>query len=441
MAREQARKRPVLIPEDKAKELFRSEIKQPWPVGNRSSDGRFRDKGLNTQCIHAAERETQQNLTTASVPIYMSNTFWTESATPGRDWQRDQPSYGYSRSGNPNEAALSKAVATLENGEVCVSVASGMAAIHLALITALQHCHGNKILFSEDVYGSVYDLMDITLFGMGTQVEHEDFTDLNRLEETIKRERPDAICFEIITNPLCKVIDAPAVIELGHRYGATVIADNTWTTPFITKPMEMGADYVVQSLSKFFAGHGDVLGGAIICRNEKELVEKLFFNRMKLGPAIGHFEAWLIMRGIKTLGLRFPRQCENAMVLAHFLQEHPLVSRVDYPGLPSHPHHDIARKFFANDMYGALMRWDIRDCDYDKAVRFRNATQIATRAGTLGDVFTEINYCPAVPRYHRYTQEAQAAMGIYPGTMRMSAGCEDIQDLFDDLDQALRASQ
>lgn len=440
MAREQTRKRPRSISEEKVSELFRPEMEQPWPVQNRSADDRFLDKGLNTQCIHAAERETQQNFSTASVPIYMSNTFWYESATPGRDWPREEPGYGYSRSGNPNEAALSKAVATLENGSVCISVATGMAAVHLALVTAMQG-RGNKILFSEDVYGSVYDLMDITLYGLGTTVEHEDFTDLNRLEDTLKRERPDVLCFEIITNPLCKVIDAPAVIDLGHRYGAAVIVDNTWTTPYMVKPLEMGADFVVHSLSKFIAGHGDVLGGAIVCRDEKELVERLFFNRMKLGPAIGHFEAWLIMRGMKTFGLRFPRQCTNAMALASFLQEHPLVSRVEYPGLSSHPQHAIASKFFLNDTYGAMIRWDIADCDYDKAVRFRNATRVVTRAGTLGDVFSEINYCPAVPRYHRYTQEAQAAMDIFPGTLRMSVGCEDIQDLIEDLDQALRACQ
>jgi cystathionine gamma-synthase/methionine-gamma-lyase len=265
-----------------------------------------------------------------------------------------------------------------------------------------------------------------------------DFTDLDRLEETMERERPRVVYFEVVTNPMTKVIDAPAVIEMAHRVGAIVITDNTFTTPYLLRPTELGADYVSHSVSKFLSGHGDVLAGSVSCRRKD--FDKLHDMLIQVGCTLGPNEAWLALRGLKTFSLRMERQCANAQQVARFLEDHPLIARVRYPGLSSHPQHETARRIFPEGKYGAMLNFDVADCDQDKAFRFLDALNLILPATTLGDIYSLI-VNPARTTHHWLEEGELAAIGISAGTFRMSVGIESIEDLKEDLDQALKACQ
>jgi cystathionine gamma-synthase/methionine-gamma-lyase len=265
-----------------------------------------------------------------------------------------------------------------------------------------------------------------------------DFTDLDRLEAAIKRERPKIVYFEVVTNPMTKVIDAPAVIELAHQYGATAIVDNTFTTPYLLKPFELGADLITHSVSKFLAGHGDVLAGSVSCRRQD--FDKLHDMLIQVGCTLGPNEAWLALRGLKTFPLRMERHCSNAMEVARFLEGHPLISKIRYAGLPSHPQHETAKRILPEGQYGAMLNFDLADCDKDKAFRFLDALQLILPATSLGDIYSLI-VNPARTTHHWLSDEQLAAVGISIGTFRMSVGIENVEDLKEDLDQALKACQ
>jgi cystathionine beta-lyase/cystathionine gamma-synthase len=411
---------------------------EPMHSENRRADNRYLDKDLATQCLHAGERWEKQAFWTSSTPIYNSTTFFYDSAQDldDRVYYR-KPGYVYSRSGSPTNTALERAISTLEGAEVTQVCASGMAASHLALLTAGAG-KDQLILCSSDVYGSVYTMVENIFPHLGGRSILMDFTDLDALEVAIRRERPAVVYFEVVTNPMTKVIDAPAVIDLAHRYGAVVIVDNTFTTPYLLKPVEMGADLVTHSVSKFLSGHGDVLAGSVSCRRKD--FDKLHDMLIQVGCTLGPNEAWLALRGLKTFPLRIERQCTNAMQVARFLEGHPLIEKVRYAGLPSHPQHDIASRIFPTQRYGAMLNFDVANCDKDKAFRFLDSLKLILPATTLGDIYSLI-VNPARTTHHWLSEEELAVIGISPGTFRMSVGIEHIEDLKDDLDQALKACQ
>jgi len=409
---------------------------EPMHSENRRADERYLDKDLATQCLHAGERWEQDVPWTSSTPIYHSTTFFYDTAQDldDRVYYRKH-GYVYSRGGTPTHTALERALSTLEGAEVTQSCASGMAASHLALLTAGAGKE-TTILCSSDVYGSVYTMVENIFPHLGAPSILMDFTDLDQLEDVMRREKPGVVYFEVISNPMIKVIDAPAVIEMAHRHGARVIVDNTFTTPYLLKPMAMGADLVSHSVTKFLSGHGDVLAGSVSCRRAD--FDKLHDMLIQVGCTLGPNEAWLALRGLKTFSLRMERQCANALAVAQFLESHPLVERVRYPGLPSHPQHETARRVLTDGRYGAMLSFDVADCDKDKAFRFLDALRIVLAATTLGDIYSLI-VNPARTTHHWLSEEELAAMGIAPGTFRMSVGIEHLEDLKEDLDQALRA--
>jgi cystathionine beta-lyase/cystathionine gamma-synthase len=411
---------------------------EPMHSENRRADTRYLDKDLATQCLHAGERWERQAFWTSSTPIYNSTTFFYDSAQDldDRVYYR-KPGYVYSRSGSPTNTTLERALSTLEETEVTQVCASGMAASHLALLTAGAG-KDQLILCSSDVYGSVYTMVENIFPHLGGRSILMDFTDLDALEDVIRRERPAVVYFEVVTNPMTKVIDAPAVIDLAHRYGAVVIVDNTFTTPYLLKPFEIGADFVTHSVSKFLSGHGDVLAGSVSCRRKD--FDKLHDMLIQIGCTLGPNEAWLALRGLKTFPLRIERQCINAIHVARFLEDHPLIEKVRYAGLPSHPQHDTARRIFPAQKYGAMLNFDVADCDKDKAFRFLDSLKLILPATTLGDIYSLI-VNPARTTHHWLSEEELTAIGISPGTFRMSVGIENIGDLKDDLDQALKACQ
>ncbi len=418
----------------------------PMPADLRVPDPRYQDKELATQCLHAGERWDKGPAWTSSTPIYNSTTYFYDSAGDLDDvvYYR-KPGYVYSRYGSPTHTALERAISTLEGADATLSCASGMAASHLALLAAGAGKDG-LILCSSDVYGSVYTMVENVFPNLGGRSLLMDFADLGRLEGVIKRERPGVVYFEVLTNPMTKVVDAPAVIDLAHRYGARAVVDNTFTTPYLLKPVSLGADYVTHSVTKFLSGHGDVLAGSVSCRRED--FGLLFDLEIQVGCTLGPNEAWLALRGLKTFPLRFERQCANALEVARFLESHPLIDRVRYAGLPSHPQHDVANRIFRPEartregarMYGAMLNFDIAACDKDKAFRFMDALRIALAATSLGDVYSLV-VNPARTTHHWLGEERLAAIGIRPGTFRMSIGIENVEDLIEDLDQALKACQ
>jgi cystathionine beta-lyase/cystathionine gamma-synthase len=390
---------------------------KPMHSEHRRADPRYLDKGLETQCLHAGERWEKHDIWTSSTPIFNSTTYFYDSFQDLEDriYYR-KPGYVYSRGGSPTNTTLERAISTLERAEVTHVCSSGMAASHLALLTAGAG--------RDDHLGARSILMD--------------FTDLNRLEHVIKREGPRIVYFEVVTNPLTKVIDAPSVIEIAHRYGATVIVDNTFTTPYLLKPFELGADFVSHSVTKFLSGHGDVLAGSVSCHRKD--FDKLHDMLIQVGCTLGPNEAWLALRGLKTFPLRMERHCANALEIARFLENHPLIERVRYPGLPSHPQHETASRIFHDRRYGAMLSFDIANCDKDVAFRFLDSLKIVLPATTLGDVYSLI-VNPARSTHHWLSKEKLAAIGIGIGTFRMSAGVENVEDLKEDLDQALKAFQ
>jgi cystathionine beta-lyase/cystathionine gamma-synthase len=417
---------------------------EPMHSENRRADGRYLDKDLATQCLHAGERSERQSFWTSSTPIYNSTTYFYESAQDLDDRVYNRKAgYVYSRGGSPTNTALERALSTLEGAEVTHVCSSGMAASHLALLTAGAG-KDELILCSSDVYGSVYTMVENIFPHLGGRSILMDFADLDRLEDAMKRQRPKVVYFEVVTNPMTKVIDAPAVIEMAHHYGAVVNIDNTFTTPYLLKPFEIGADLVSHSVSKFLSGHGDVLAGSVSCHRKD--FDKLHDMLIQVGSTLGPNEAWLALRGLKTFPLRMERQCANAMAVAEFLEGHPFIERVRYAGLPSHPQHGTAKRIFPEGRFGAMLNFDIADCDKDgdkarrKAFRFLDALRLILPATTLGDIYSLI-VNPARTTHHWLSEEELAAIGISPGTFRMSVGIENIEDLKQDLDQALRACQ
>jgi cystathionine gamma-synthase/methionine-gamma-lyase len=410
----------------------------PMHSEHRRADDRYADTDLATQCLHAGERWEKQSFWTSSTPIHNSTTFFYENIQDldDRVYYR-KPGYVYSRGGSPTNTTLERALSTLEGAEVTHVCSSGMAASHLALLTAGAG-KDKLILCSSDVYGSVYTMVENIFPHLGGRSILMDFTDLGALEDTIKRERPAVVYFEVVTNPMTKVIDAPAVIDLAHHYGAVVIVDNTFTTPYLLRPFEFGADFVSHSVSKFLSGHGDVLAGSVSCYRKD--FDKLHDMLIQVGCTLGPNEAWLALRGLKTFLLRIERQCVNAMEMAKFLENHPLIEKVRYAGLPSHPQYETARRIFPDGKYGAMLNFDIADCDKDKAFRFLEALALILPATTLGDIYSVI-VNPARTTHRWLSEEELAAIGITPGTFRMSVGIENIEDLKEDLDQALEACQ
>jgi cystathionine beta-lyase/cystathionine gamma-synthase len=405
---------------------------------NRLADRRYLDRHLETQCTHAGERWEKYELWSSSTPIYNSTTYFYDSydQLEERIFYR-QPGYVYSRDGSPTTTALERALSTLEGAEVTHVCASGMAASHLALLTAGAG-KDNPILCSSDVYGSVYTMVEGVFPQLGAPTAFLDFTDLDRLEETVRKTTPHVVYLEVMTNPLTRVIDAPAVVEIAHRHGARVVVDSTFTTPYLLRPCGFGADFVCHSVSKFLAGHGDVLAGSVSCR-ERDF-GALHAMLIQVGCVLGPNEAWLALRGLKTFALRMERHNANAMEIARFLEGHPLIQCVRYAGLPSHPQHSTARRIFPDGRYGAMLSFDVAGCDQARAVRFLDSLRLILPATTLGDIYSLI-VNPARSTHRWLGPERLAAMGIQPGTFRLSVGIENVEDLKEDLDQALRTIQ
>ncbi|NLG50257.1 MAG: aminotransferase class I/II-fold pyridoxal phosphate-dependent enzyme [Chloroflexi bacterium] len=401
----------------------------------------LRGKNIHTQAVHAGERGPRPDYTPVSTPIYHSVTYMYDSMEPlDQVFAGGREGYVYQRYGNPTVNAWERAIALLEEPEAAsagrvsaVAFASGMAAVHAALLGAGVKS-GAHVVAAADVYGATYALLAQTLAELGVQTRFVDITALDEVRQALEETRPVAVLCEIISNPLLKVADVPTLAEMAHRVGAALIVDNTFASPYLYRPLAHGADYVVHSATKYLSGHGDVMAGVVACASER--AGDLRARQKLLGANLGPQEAWLALRGLKTLALRMREQCANAQAVAEWLKTRPEVARVNYPGLPEHPQHALAKRLFGGRGFGGMISLELGGAGRAEVFRWMEALKLVLPVTTLGDVQTLALY-PAHSSHRALSPEVRAALGIGEGLVRLSIGIEDVQDIIADLAQAL----
>lgn len=391
-----------------------------------------RRRGLSTRAVHAGEAVESVEVRPTSTPIYNASSFLAPSAADiDGILSGEQPGYAYTRDGNPTVAALERSVADLEGTEGAVAFGSGMAAIHGALIAGGVKS-GSRVVVARDSYGRTRGLLLQLERDFGVRVDLVDCTDTAAVERALEAPA-DLLLAETISNPLVKVANVPRLAELAHAAGANLMLDATFTSPVLSQTAAEGADLVVHSATKYLGGHGDVTGG-VACASG-DLLGRLREVVRMVGGVLGPNEAWLCLRGLKTLPLRMERQCANAALLAHHLSRNARVSRVHYPGLPDHPEHRLAQQAFGG-WFGAIVSFEIREADRSRVLRFMDALELVQPAPTLGDVATLVSYS-AQSSHRALSREERLALGITDSLVRLSVGIEDVNDLIVDLDQAL----
>lgn len=394
-----------------------------------------RNLDIATQLVHAGERREPPEGKPVSTPIYASATFTYDSMKEiDQVFGGEKRGYIYTRYGNPTISALEDAIRTIEEGATACAYATGMAALHAALI-ACELAPGATVLASQDLYGATTQLL-VTVFGsFGIKTVAADFSDVDGLRARALEARPRVLLAETVSNPLLKVCDIEACAELAREVGARLIIDNTFASPYLCQPLKHGTDLVVHSATKYLSGHADTMGGLVVSRDEMDSVALV--GVMKLaGGVLGVWEAHEILRGLKTLALRMKRQCENARKLAEHLQRHGSIARVHYPAFTSSRAQDLARRMLRAPHAGALVSIELKDNTQEAAFRFMDALQLCVRSTSLGDVFTSVLH-PATASHRDAAPARRQELGITDGLVRISVGIEDVKDIIADIDQAL----
>ena len=386
--------------------------------------------GLGTTAIHAG---TLKNLYgTLAMPIYQTSTFIFDSAEQGgRRFALEEAGYIYTRLGNPTTTVLENKIAALEEGEAAVATSSGMGAISSTLWTVLKA--GDHVVTDKTLYGCTFALMCHGLTRFGIDVTFVDTSNLDEVKNAIK-ENTRVVYLETPANPNLKIVDLEALSKLAHTNPNTlVIVDNTFATPYMQKPLKLGADIVVHSVTKYINGHGDVIAGLVI--TNKELADQIRFVGLKdmTGAVLGPQDAYYIIRGMKTFEIRMERHCKNAKKVVEFLNKHPKIERVYYPGLETHPGHEIAKKQMKD--FGAMISFELKG-GFEAGKTLLNNLKLCSLAVSLGDTETLIQH-PASMTHSPYTKEEREAAGITDGLVRLSVGLENIEDIIADLEQGL----
>jgi cystathionine beta-lyase/cystathionine gamma-synthase len=397
-------------------------------------DGAARGRGFATRAIRAASRAPQVDQRPTSVPIYQSATFSSHDADELAAVLTDQrPGYAYSRIDNPTTAALAAAVAELEGGEAGVSFATGMAAIHAALLSLVSA--GDRIVSTRAVYGSTRALQANVLGRLGVTTEYVDITDHATVEAALAAAPARVLYAETISNPTIVVADIAGLAAIAHRHGATLVVDNTFASPYLCRPLELGADLVIESATKYLGGHSDVLAG--IVSGSRELVRRVRDVQVDTGGSLAPLAAFLVLRGVATLAVRMERHGATAAALAAWLERRDGVVRVHHPSLPSHPQHALASRQLT--LGGGMLAVELAG-GRPAGAAFIDALSIPELTASLGSVHTMVVH-PASTTHRQLDDRALADAGIAPGLLRISAGLEDVDDLIADFETALAAAR
>lgn len=386
--------------------------------------------GLGTTAIHAG---TLKNLYgTLAMPIYQTSTFIFDSAEQGgRRFALEEAGYIYTRLGNPTTTVLENKIAALEEGEAGIAMSSGMGAISSTLWTVLKA--GDHVVTDKTLYGCTFALMNHGLTKFGVEVTFVDTSNLDEVKKAMK-ENTRVVYLETPANPNLKIVDLEGVCKVAHTNPNTlVIVDNTFATPYMQKPLKLGVDVVVHSATKYLNGHGDVIAGLVV--TNKELADQIRFVGLKdmTGAVLGPQEAYYIIRGLKTFEIRMERHCKNARTITDFLNKHPKVEKVYYPGLESHPGYEIAKKQMKD--FGAMISFELKG-GFEAGKTLLNNLKLCSLAVSLGDTETLIQH-PASMTHSPYTKEEREAAGITDGLVRLSVGLENVEDIIADLEQGL----
>lgn len=377
------------------------------------------EHGFSTRAVHAGQEADPATGATV-VPIYATATYTQEA--PGK-----HKGYEYSRSGNPTRAALETCLAALEGGERGLAFASGLAATTAVLSTLRP---GDEVATAADLYGGTFRLLERVFKPWGLVSRYTEDASPEGFAAVLTP-ATKLVWIETPTNPLLQVLDIAAIAELAHRRGAVLVVDNTFASPYLQRPLDLGADLVVHSTTKYLGGHSDVIGGAVVGR--RDLLEPIAFYQNAAGAVAGPFDAWLVLRGVKTLAVRMERHSANARALAGWLASRPEVERVYYPGLPDHPNHDVARRQMRD--FGGML--SVRLAGGGPAARrLLTRTRLFSLAESLGGVESLIGH-PATMTHASIPADVRAARGVDDGLVRLSVGIEDLDDLREDLRQAL----
>ncbi len=393
-------------------------------------------RSIETDFVHAGERAPLPQGLPNSTPIFANSTYsYASMEEADRVFSGDLKDYIYTRYGNPTVDALQEAVRVLENGAVARAYASGMAALHAALLASDLNS-GSVVLASRDLYGASFDLL-FNIFGaFGVRTQLADFSDLEEVKAKADELKPRVLLGETISNPLLKVLDVAAVAEIAHSVGAKFIVDSTFATPFLCRPLDLGADIVVHSATKYLGGSADAIGGVAVARDIAD--EAALTSAMKLaGGVLSVWEAHSISRGLRTLALRLEKQCSNAEKLAALLAKRSDIKRVHYPKFATD---GVTQKVLREPFGGALVAIVLEDDTREAAWKFMNSLELVVRATTLGDVFTTVSHS-ASSSHRELTEKRRNSLGITEGLVRISVGIEAVEDLIADIDQALDKAQ
>jgi cystathionine beta-lyase/cystathionine gamma-synthase len=387
------------------------------------------DRHIDTAAVHAGRLEIPTNAP-SSPPLFQASSYeFADLAEVAAIYGGEANGKIYGRYGGPNGTQLERAIAELEGAEAAVGAAAGMSAIDAALAATLGQ--GGVIVATAEVYGGTYTLLENDYRKAAFDVHYVDQQDLSAVLASLGRHRPKVLYLEALTNPLMHVADLPALCALGHEAGATVIVDATFATPALVRPIEHGADLVAHSVGKYIGGHGDV--GAGILAGKADLVERARAYLVRKGATLPHFEAWLALRGLRTLALRMARHSSNALAVASHLAAEPAVERVHHPSRPDHAQYDLAAKLYPRGT-GGIVAFDL--AGGEPAVdRFLRDLQTIAIVHSLGEVATTISY-PSVSSHRNVPAEMRRALGVSAGTLRISAGIEDPGDITRDLSRA-----
>ena len=376
---------------------------------------------ISTKAVHAGDSRDDRTGAVV-IPIHQASTY--RQLEPGVEGE-----YVYSRTGNPTRAAVEEAIAVLEGGEHGLAFSSGMGAITTLMLGLLRK--GDRVLAVEDLYGGTRRLFDQIMRNFGISFSYVRGTNSNDFEDSMTPETK-MVWVETPTNPLLRVIDIGTASKSAHDHGALCVVDNTFMSPYLQQPLALGADIVVHSTTKYLGGHSDLIGGAVVVSDSK-LYDKVRFAQNAAGAVPGPFDCWLVLRGIRTLGVRMDRHCANAARMAEFLTKHAKVSQVLYPGLKSHPQHDLAQRQMQS--YGGMVSFHVKG-DLDACKQLIKHVKVFTLAESLGGVESLIEH-PSSMTHASVPREEREKIGVTDSLIRLSIGIEDAEDLISDLASGL----